>query len=1505
MDSKPESAAGVDKYRSALSQARDTISRLMAENQALKVNKPIAISGVSCRFPGGANSVSAFWDLLASGKDGITTVDDQRWPVNQYLDADPEAPGRMYTARAGLISQPVDLFDASFFGISPREAAALDPQQRLLMETSWEALEDAGIIPDSLSQTRAGFFVGMSGDDYARLHRHSGHSELIDAYSLTGSTMSTAAGRLSYFYGTKGPSLTLDTACSSSLVALHLAVRSLRSGESDIALVGASNLILLPEVHVAFCRLGALSPDGACKTFSADANGYVRSEGGGFVVLERLEDAQQYGRRIHGVVEGSAINQDGRTAGLSAPNAKAQEAVILEAIRDAGISPSDIDYVEAHGTGTHLGDPIEVEALMAALGQHRERPIKLGSVKSNIGHMEPAAGLGGLIKILLALKHNEIPANLHFDRPNPLIDWAHAPLQVVSTSTRWMPEDKRPRRAGLSAFGFSGTNAHIILAEHLSQPDPRPASPDPIFTLECSARSQKSLRDQAKGYLEFIHSDRANIGDICASAHLHRSRFALWKGFSGRHAADISSRIQSFLDNDTGHPTVSPPSPSPPKCVWLFTGQGAQYAGMGAELYANDQVFRTSVDTASKILAPFRDVLISDLITGDCDDERIHQTQYSQLALFVLEYALAQRWLHWGFTPGAVLGHSVGEYVAACIAGIISLEDALKLVEYRSRLMGSLPPGGAMAALRMPETAVLKALEASDPQRQIDIAAVNGKRETVISGPSGPIAAFCEMLQRTGEHATALKVSHAFHSHLMEPMLAEFAKAFESVKLHPPKIPMALNLDGSVDPVGPTRPAYWCRQIRSTIRFAECQQGLKTTGHNVFLELGPQPVLTGLVKDAADSGITALATLKREQSSLDGLALAHEGLLAAGVLPESRQRYPAYSYVDLPLYPFDRKRYWADQGHRYALNPSDPTALADDRCQTLVWKDLDPLPTASHGHWLLAGTDHMNLAQTLKHSSLRISTASGDPDAILAAFSAEKPTGLVLQVGAGPESIESTVARLAFTRSLVGNLISRNLVNAVWVLGDPKENPLSLNAHRGLMQTLLLEHPKLMGGTIEIRQDQAELLEKVLLRPGLSGWFRTSQQTLQYPTLAPLGQVKRSLNLESVMISGGLGGIGLSLAAALPAQGCRQLCLIGRRPPDAATSVLLDDLREKGLSIETHQFDVADASSVAKIRMLASKMPHGTFFHCAGVLPMAGADDLTQAFAGKVQGGLNIADALAALPEITLVLMGSVSAVTGTPGISAYGAANAALVGVGEQRKPNGRVLCINWGPWASGGIISASGRQQADLGGFREISTVHALTSLAGIPHDAEHICIVSADWEKVADSFSLKRPLPLFETVSGQMPDSPNPRAAPQMPSVLTGLTPSDQPRALLRLLQEALNSILGLAEHENVDPDQGFFDQGMDSVKALEFRESIDEILGLRLEATDIFDYPSLSVMVPYLLSLLNPEQTDEVANEETAQGVADIEGLSEADLAALIDAEFQSTQQTIQAERQRHE
>lgn len=891
--------------------------------------EPVAIVGIGLRVPG-ADSPGAFWSLLTKGVDAVREVPPDRWDAEAYFDSEPGKAGKMYTRSGGFLDK-IDEFDADFFGISPREAARMDPQQRLLMETAWHALEDAGIAPDTLAGSPTGVFIGISSSDYANLQF--ADATMVDAYAGTGNAHSLAPNRISYFLDLRGPSIAVDTACSSSLVAVHQAVTSLRKGECTLALAGGVNVIISPEVNMVFSHARMMAPDGRCKTFDASADGYVRGEGCGVVVLKRLSDAVADGDTIYAVLRGSAVNHDGRSNGITAPNGLAQQDVIRRALADAGVKPSEVGYVEAHGTGTALGDPIEVEALKAVLldGRGGNQPCLIGSVKTNIGHLEAAAGVAGLIKAALVLKHGLVPRTLHLTTVNPLIELDGTPLRIVREAEVWPPTAKRI--AGVSSFGFGGANAHVVLEAAPSIETRMSAVDRPLDVLAISAKTDTTLRSLAANYAETAEHQAPEWKDLCFTANTGRAQLEQRLAVVARTAEEAATALREFAGGGTpksvqyGHIR----SGHELRIAFLFTGQGAQFPQMGRVLYETCPVFRNVLNQCDEVLRPRLEIPLLDAIyPADGASTPLDETAYTQPALFAIEYALAQVWRSWGVKPNIVMGHSVGEYVAACIAGVFSFEDGLKLIAERARLMGAMPPGGTMAAVLTDAETVAEALK--DANGPVSIAALNGPSNTVISGARETVDALVSGFKARGIKSVPLTVSHAFHSPLMDPMLDEFERFARCVTFNAPTIPLVSNLSGQVPGSGHRFDAvYWRNHLRQAVRFLDGVKAMAAEGYTVFLEAGPQATLSGmgarcLSKDAA----TWLPSLAKGQDDWQVLLRSLQTLYVNGAridwkgfdAPYARKRVPA------PTYPFERKRYWLDI-HRAAPKTRSSTSRHD------------------------------------------------------------------------------------------------------------------------------------------------------------------------------------------------------------------------------------------------------------------------------------------------------------------------------------------------------------------------------------------------------------------------------------------------------------------------------------------------------------------------------------------------------------------------------------------------
>ncbi|MEA5621832.1 polyketide synthase [Nostoc sp. UHCC 0251] len=906
----------------ALKQARTSLEIIENQNK-----EPIAVVGVGCRFPGGVKNPEDFWHLLCHGVNTITEVPADRWHIDAFYDKDPNIPGKMYTRYGGFLNE-VDKFDPQFFGISPREAISIDPQQRVLLEVSWEALENAGQAPDGIRGSKTGVFFGISSDDYSRLSVNSGDLTQIDAYSSLGNARSISVGRLSYLLGLHGPSIQVDTACSSSLLAIHLACQSLRNQECNMALAGGVNLMLTPEMTISLCKLNALSTGDRCKTFDATADGYVRGEGCGIIVLKRLSDAIANNDTILSLIRSSATNHDGNSNGLTAPNGSAQEALIRQALENANVQPSQVQYVEAHGTGTPLGDPIEVLALAKIFSQGRapSEPLLIGSVKTNIGHLEAAAGVAGLIKVVLALQNRQLPPHLHLQTPNPYIPWEKLSISVPTQLTHWPTPsasiaDEQPgkRLAGVSAFGLSGTNVHILLEEapEAVQAQENLKVERPLHLLTLSAKSDLALQQLVGEYEQLIANySSISIADLSFTANTGRVHFQHRLAIVAQTTDQLSEQMQAFQSGRKLAGLLNGrTSQESPKVAFLFTGQGSQYVGMGRQLYETQATFRQEINRCQEILLPYMDKPLLEILYPKTEESSLlNETVYTQPALFALEYALAKLWQSWGVEPAAVMGHSVGEYVAACLAGVFSLEDGLKLIAKRGELLQSLPTDGEMVVVFSNASQVTTAIQPY--AQEVSIAALNGPENVVISGRRKALNQIISSLTAQGIKTVRLSVSHAFHSPLVEPLQAKFETVAAEVTYSTPKLCLISNVSGEIATTEIATPEYWWEHMRQPVKFAAGMETLHNLGYQILLEIGPKSSLLNMGRRCFPTEEKLwLPSLAPEQPDWQQMLVSLSSLYVQGVAVNwfgFDKGYPRRR-MQIPTYPWQRSRYWLDK----------------------------------------------------------------------------------------------------------------------------------------------------------------------------------------------------------------------------------------------------------------------------------------------------------------------------------------------------------------------------------------------------------------------------------------------------------------------------------------------------------------------------------------------------------------------------------------------------------------
>jgi len=1474
------------------------------------MDEPIAVIGLGCRLPGDIAGPEALWQFLCDGRSAVGEVPQDRWaPFEDGSSVVAAALSR--TTRWGSFLADVDAFDAEFFDISPRESAKMDPQQRLLLEVAWEALEHAGIPASSLRRSQTGVYVGASIAEYGYLA--SADLPNVDAWSNAGGALSIIANRLSYFLDLRGPSVTVDTACSSSLVALHLACQSLRLQDSEVAIAGGVNLLLSPAVFRGFDQSGALSPTGSCHAFDASADGFVRGEGCGVVVLKRLSDAVRDGDRLLAVVRGSAVNQDGRSNGLLAPNPAAQMAVLRAAYAHASVPPHEVDYVETHGTGTLLGDPIEARALGTVLGRGRpeQSPLLLGAVKSNLGHLEAAAGITGFIKAVLAVQRANIPANLHFQTPNPHIAFDQLRLKVVAEQQDW-PSVQRPRRAGVSSFGFGGTNAHVVI-EQAPASLPAIREPDPaVTTLVVTGKSSDRIASTAGTLAEWMAGAGAGVRlpDVAHALNHHRDRHAHFATVCARDRAQAVTGLRALADGRPADGVVGPhEAPCGTGTVFVYSGQGSHWAGMGRQLLTDEPVFAAAIAELEPVFVEQVGFSLHQVIAGG---EPVSGDARVQPVLMGLQLALTELWRSYGVHPDAVIGHSMGEVSAAVVAGALTVADGLRVIATRSRLMSQLAGQGAVALLKLDAEAT-DALIVDFPD--VSVAGYVSPRETLIAGSVAPVDAVIARVSSQNRFARRVNMEVASHTALMNPILPELRAALADLTPEICTIPFFSTVaEGTTARLLDAE--YWAANVRRPARFSQAVT-VAAQDHATFIEISAHPILTHAVSDTLDSMTHhhSVGTLWRDG---DDTVSFHTNLNTVHTTSPPQTPHPPEPHPVLPTTPWHHTRHWIST--RSTVPSLHAKPLGDSGAQIggpipaewycdLVWpaRGLSGAQAGVDSSWLVVGDSEIGaeigrvLGDDARVTVVPPSTLTDDFDntALTDALAGVTHVLCAPPVSAGHFDAGSGYATFNEARRLTTAVAAMALRQRLFFLtrnaqpigeGD-RANP----AHAvlwGLGRTVALEHPEIWGGIVDVDESVPAGLaaryvvdeanggdgdDQVVYRAGTR---RVPRLQRGYPSSAAPSEFDKD---SSHLVIGATGNIGPHLIGQLAGMGAGTIVAVSRNP-GSRLDELTNSLSATGTTLVTVAADAADETAMAALfdRFGADLPPlRGIYLAAFGGGPVTlrdmTDDHVTAMFRPKL-------DVVSLLHKLSLrhsvnqfVLFSSISGVTGSRWLAHYAATTTFLDAFAYARRAAGlSATAINWGLWKSLANNQSDQERQVTLDSGLEPMpdevAIQALPSVTG-PGTPVRSVVVAADWSRLASAYRTRAALHIVDDL---LPDEHDgdlgSMSATQFRAALRECEPTRRHGLLVDHVRAQTAAAMGLASPQLLDPSVGFFQSGMDSLMSVTLQRSLAESLGVALPAAVVFDYPTVEALAGYLATIL-PELV-EVADQESVDAYEDL-------------------------------
>ncbi|WP_079076508.1 phthiocerol type I polyketide synthase PpsB [Mycobacterium tuberculosis] len=1524
------------QQRTSLADEFDRVSRIA-------VAEPVAVVGIGCRFPGDVDGPESFWDFLVAGRNAISTVPADRWDAEAFYHPDPLTPGRMTTKWGGFVPD-VAGFDAEFFGITPREAAAMDPQQRMLLEVAWEALEHAGIPPDSLGGTRTAVMMGVYFNEYQSMLAASPQN--VDAYSGTGNAHSITVGRISYLLGLRGPAVAVDTACSSSLVAVHLACQSLRLRETDLALAGGVSITLRPETQIAISAWGLLSPQGRCAAFDAAADGFVRGEGAGVVVLKRLTDAVRDGDQVLAVVRGSAVNQDGRSNGVTAPNTAAQCDVIADALRSGDVAPDSVNYVEAHGTGTVLGDPIEFEALAATYG-HGGDACALGAVKTNIGHLEAAARVAGFIKATLAVQRATIPPNLHFSQWNPAIDAASTRFFVPTQNSPW-PTAEGPRRAAVSSFGLGGTNAHVIIEQGSELAPVSEGGEDTgVSTLVVTGKTAQRMAATAQVLADWMEGPGAEVAvaDVAHTVNHHRARQATFGTVVARDRAQAIAGLRALAAGQHAPGVVSHQDGSPgPGTVFVYSGRGSQWAGMGRQLLADEPAFAAAVAELEPVFVEQAGFSLRDVIATGKELVGIEQIQ---LGLIGMQLTLTELWRSYGVQPDLVIGHSMGEVAAAVVAGALTPAEGLRVTATRARLMAPLSGQGGMALLGL-DAAATEALIADYPQVTVGI--YNSPRQTVIAGPTEQIDELIARVRAQNRFASRVNIEVAPHNPAMDALQPAMRSELADLTPRTPTIGIISTTYADLHTQPIFDAEHWATNMRNPVRF---QQAIASAGsgadgaYHTFIEISAHPLLTQAIADTLEDAhrptksaakYLSIGTLQRDA---DDTVTFRTNLYTADIAHPPHTCHPPEPHPTIPTTPWQHTHHWIATTHPSTAAPEDPgsnkvvvngqstseSRALEDWCHQLAWPirpavSADPPSTAA---WLVVADNELchELARAADSRVDSLSppalAAGSDPAALLDALRGVDNVLYAPPVPGELLDIESAYQVFHATRRLAAAMVA----SSATAISPPKLFIMTRNAQPisegdranpghavlwGLGRSLALEHPEIWGGIIDLDDSMpAELAvrhvltaahgtdgeDQVVYRSGARHVPRLQRRTLPGKPV--------TLNADaSQLVIGATGNIGPHLIRQLARMGAKTIVAMARKP--GALDELTQCLAATGTDLIAVAADATDPAAMQTLfDRFGTELPPlegiylAAFAGRPALLSEMTDDDVTTMFRPKL-------DALALLHRRSLkspvrhfVLFSSVSGLLGSRWLAHYTATSAFLDSFAGARRTMGLpATVVDWGLWKSLADVQKDATQISAESGLQPMADEVAIGALPLVmnPDAAVATVVVAADWPLLAAAYRTRGALRIVDDLLPAPEDVG--KGESEFRTSLRSC-PAEKRRDMLFDHVGALAAtVMGMPPTEPLDPSAGFFQLGMDSLMSVTLQRALSESLGEFLPASVVFDYPTVYSLTDYLATVL-PELLEIGATAVATQQATDsYHELTEAELLEQLSERLRGTQ-----------